>query len=101
MSFRIIGDPGDPGRPHLQLGRSTGAESGLERRITRHGVQVIAHGALVCPGCDMPLAVRASTPAGGMMRCGFCDHSARAHEFLARDVYDTLANEAQLIARIV
>jgi len=40
-------------------------------------------------------------PAGGPLQCGFCDHTAAAREFLARDVFDTLANEAQLVARIV
>ena len=101
MSFRVTGDPGDPGRPEVQLGRAAGADAAFERHIARDGVQVLAHGALVCPGCDLPIALSAPIGAGSWVRCGFCDHTARAREFLSRDVFDTLANEAQLVARIV
>ena len=34
------------------------------------------------------------------LRCGFCDHAAPAREFVAEDVYDTLANEVYLVARV-
>jgi hypothetical protein len=101
VSFRITGDSGDPGRPDVQLGRVAGADSGFERRVTSDGAQVLAHGALVCPGCDMPLAIASPVAAGAWLRCGFCEHTDRAREFLSRDVFDTLANEAQLVARIV
>ncbi len=101
MAFRIAFDPGDPGRPDVKLGRAAGAEAGLERRIMREGVEVVAHGALICPSCDLPLAATTAIPAGAVVACGFCGHAARSREFLARDVYDTLGNEAQLVARIV
>ena len=101
MTFRIGPDPGDPGRPDVKLGRSAGAEAGFERRIMREGVEVIAHGALICPGCDMPLASASALPAAAPIACGFCGHTARTREFLAPDVFDTLGNEAQLVARIV
>ena len=101
MPFRIAFDPGDPGRPDVRLGRAAGAEAGYERRIIREGVEVIAHGALICPSCDLPLAATTAIPAATVVSCGFCGHSARSREFLVRDVYDTLGNEAQLVARIV
>ena len=101
VGIRITGDSGDPGRPEVQLGRSAGAEAGFEQRITRDGVQVLAHGALVCPSCAMPIALHDQLHAGSILRCGFCDHAGRTQDFLLRDVYDTLANEAQLVARFV
>jgi hypothetical protein len=101
VGIRITGDSGNPGRPEVQLGRTAGAEAGFEQRIARDGVQVLAHGALVCPSCAMPLAVHGQLPAGSPLSCGFCFHTARTQDFLVRDVFDTLANEAQLVARIV
>lgn len=101
MSFRIAFDPGDPGRPDAQLGRAAGAQAGFEHQVVREGVQVIAHGALICPTCDLPLAASTAHPAGAPLRCGFCGHTAPSREFLAPDVFDTLGNEAQLVARIV
>ena len=68
----------------------------------REGVEVLApRRALICPACDLPIAAGGALPAGRPLQCGFCDHTAPARRFLARDVYDTLANEAQLVARIV
>ena len=101
VSFPLPADPADPGRPSVRLGRATGADAGFERRIMREGVEVLAHGALICPGCDMPIAATGALPAGRPLRCGFCDHTAPARAFLTRDVFDTLTNEAQLVARIV
>jgi hypothetical protein len=40
-------------------------------------------------------------PAGRRMRCGFCDHEAPAREFVVSDVFDTVANEVYVIARVV
>jgi hypothetical protein len=39
-------------------------------------------------------------PAGSHVECGFCGHGARAREFLVRDIFDTVANEAYLVARL-
>ena len=101
MSFRIPADPGDPGLPEVRLGRAAGADSALERRIVRDGAQVLAHGALVCPGCGLPIAAHGQIPVGATTRCGFCDHEASARQFLAVDVFDTVANEVYLVARVV
>ena len=100
MAFRITPDPGDPGLPDVRLGRAAGADSALERRIVRDGAQVLAHGALICPSCGLPIAVAQPLAAAEILRCGYCDHTDRVREFLARDVFDTLANEAYLVARV-
>jgi hypothetical protein len=97
---RIPADPGDPGLPEVRLGRAAGADSALERRIIRDGAQVLAHGALVCPSCALPIAARSPIPAGAEVRCGFCGHGAPARRFVAIDVYDTLSNEVYVVARV-
>jgi uncharacterized protein YbaR (Trm112 family) len=71
-----------------------------ERRIARDGVQRIAHGALVCPACNLPVVISDQVPAGRALQCGFCDHSAPARKFVVGDVYDTVANEVYMIARV-
>jgi hypothetical protein len=100
MGIHLPADPGDPGQPKTRMGRVDGSEAGAERRLLRDGVQVLAHGALVCPSCALPMAVR-RFPVGFHLRCGFCDHEAPAREFLAEDVYDTVANEVYLVARVI
>jgi len=101
MSFRVPADPGDPGLPEVRLGRAAGAEGALERRIVRDGAQVIAHGALACPSCGLPIAIAAALPAAAELRCGYCDHTGRSREFLVPDVFDTVENEAYVVARVV
>jgi hypothetical protein len=93
-------DPGDPGQPNTKLGRVDGSEAAAERQLVRDGMQVLAHGALVCPECVLPLAIGGQLPAGRPLRCGFCDHTGTAREFVAEDVYDTLSNEVYLVARV-
>jgi hypothetical protein len=100
VGFEVPADPGDPGQPDVRAGRVDGATAGAHRKIVRDGVQVLAHGALVCPGCAIPMAVVAPLPVGSRLVCGYCDHSAPAREFLAEDVYDTVSNEVYLVARV-
>jgi hypothetical protein len=38
--------------------------------------------------------------AGHPVKCGFCDQIGPAREFVLEDVYDTLANEVYLVARV-
>jgi hypothetical protein len=71
-----------------------------EWQVSRNGIEVVAHGALVCPRCDAPQVIAEPQPAGSEIRCGFCGHGARAREFLVRDIFDTVANEAYLVARL-
>jgi hypothetical protein len=93
-------DPGDPGQPNTRLGRLDGAEPGAERRLVGDGMQVLAHGALVCPECALPLAICGQLPVHGTLDCGFCDHRAPVRDFVREDVYDTLANEVYVVARV-
>ena len=71
-----------------------------EWRVSRDGIEVIAHGALVCPRCDAPQVIAHPIAAGARVDCGFCGHGGRAREFLVRDVFDTVANEAYMVARL-
>jgi hypothetical protein len=76
------------------------ADIGHEWRVSRDGIEVLAHGALICPACDAPVVIDARMAAASELGCGFCGHRARAREFLARDVFDTVANEAYMVARL-
>jgi hypothetical protein len=71
-----------------------------EWKVSRDGIEVVAHGAMVCPQCDAPQVIGYPQPAGSLHVCGFCSHEARAREFLVRDIFDTVANEAYLVARL-
>lgn len=73
---------------------------GSEHRLIEHGVEQIAHGALVCPSCAKPVAIEQAIDVGSDLACGWCEGSGPAREFLVRDVFDTPANEVFLIARI-
>jgi uncharacterized Zn finger protein (UPF0148 family) len=100
MGFELPADPGDPGQPDVRTGRVDGSLAGAHRRLLRDGAQVLAHGALVCPSCDIPLAATAPFPVSARLVCGYCEHTAPAREFLAEDVYDTVSNEVYLVARV-
>ena len=80
--------------------RARAADIAEEWRVARQGVEVVAHGALVCPECGAPVVVSHAVPAQRELSCGFCGHAARARSFLVRDVFDTIANEAYLVARL-
>lgn len=92
----------DPFEHHPQRGEQQTRVGDIseEWRVAKHGIEVIAHGAMVCPECRAPMVVDATTPAQADLECGFCGHEARAREFLVRDVFDTVANEAYLVARL-
>ena len=100
MAFHITPDPGDPGEPQVRIGRAGGSELGEERRLVRDGSQVLAHGALVCSECSLPIAAHGRLPATETMRCTYCGHAAQAREFIREDIYDTVANEVYLVARV-
>lgn len=76
------------------------ADVAEERRVVRDGIQTLAHGALVCPSCNLPLVLDEPVHAGTEVRCGFCDHEARAREFVVADVYDTVSNEVYVVATL-
>jgi hypothetical protein len=96
----FVPQPGDPGEPDVRQGRVAGAEGADERRLVRDRVQILAHGALVCPECALPLAVSGRLHVGETLSCGFCDHVGTARDFVHEDVYDTVANEVYVVARV-
>ena len=100
MAFELPADPGDPGRPSTVVGRVDGARAGAHHLLVRDGLQVLAHGALICPQCALPIARTGPFSAGKRLVCGYCAHDGRAREFLAEDVFDTVCNEVYLVARV-
>ena len=100
MGFHIAPDPGDPGEGRVDSGNAAGASLAEHRRIVRDGSQVLAHGSLVCPECELPIVAKRRLPATGALRCGFCDHVAEARAFIREDVFDTVENEVYLVARV-
>jgi hypothetical protein len=100
MPFEIPADPGDPGRPNTGVGRVDGERAGAHHLLVRDGAQVLAHGALICPACALPIAANGRFSVGARLVCGYCDHVAPARDFLARDVFDTVSNEVYLVARV-
>jgi hypothetical protein len=100
MGFELPADPGDPGHPGTGVGRIDAGRAGARHLLVRDGVQVLSHGALICPECALPIAAAERFPAGNHLVCGYCDHAGLAREFLAQDVFDTVANEVYLVARV-
>ncbi len=100
MGFELAPDHGDRGEPDVKLGRSGASAVGEDRRLVSHGVEVLARGALVCPGCTLPISPAPRIAPGAELRCGFCDHSGAAVSFLAEDLHDTVANDVILVARV-
>lgn len=97
MSLHPTDSGSDPIRP---AGGVKVTDLGSDHRLVRDGVEQLAHGALVCPSCSMPVRIPAAVGAGSEIGCGYCETAAPAHRFLLRDVFDTAANEVFLIARI-
>ena len=100
MPFELPADPGDRGQPGTGIGRVDGAHAPARHLLIRDGRQVLAHGALICPECALPIAANTSLSAGHELVCGYCAHAGRATEFLAVDVFDTVSNEVHLVARV-
>ena len=73
---------------------------GSDHRLVHDGVEQLAHGALVCPDCAMPVRIDGSIGVGAELECGFCTERAPARDYLVRDIYDTAGNEVLLIARL-
>ena len=86
--------------PLQPIGGVKVTDLGSEHRLLRDGVEQLAHGALVCPDCTMPVSIDGPVPIGANLLCSYCEQVRPARNFLLRDVYDTAANEVNLIARI-
>lgn len=73
---------------------------GSDHRLIHDGVEQLAHGAMICPGCSKPVPIERPLAVSEPLECEWCAASGPARDFLVRDVYDTSANEVLLIARI-
>jgi hypothetical protein len=98
--FELAPDPGERGEPDVKLGRTGGSAVGQDPRLVTDGRQVLARGSLACPDCSLPIWPAPRMAPRESLRCAFCGHTAIALKFLRRDVRDTPANDAVLVARI-
>ncbi len=73
---------------------------GSDHRLIQHGIEQLAHGAMICPQCSKPVAIGRTLAVSEPLSCEWCARSGPARDFLVRDVFDTPANEVLLIARI-
>jgi hypothetical protein len=99
VAFEIAPDPGDRGEPDVKQGRTGGSAVGEDPRLVTDGRQVLAHGAFVCPECELPISPAPKLAPRAPYVCPFCDHRAIAIDFLREDVIDAPANEVLLVAR--
>ena len=97
MALHLDPQGGDPVRSR---GGVRVTDLGSEHRLIHDGVEQLAHGALVCPSCAMPLSIDGPIAIGAPVSCGYCATTAPARSFLLRDVFDTAANEVLLVARL-
>jgi len=100
VGFELAPDHGDRGEPDVKLGRTGGSAVGQDPRLVTDGRQVLAHGAFVCPECELPILPAPRLAPREEFACPFCDHAAAAIEFLREDVIDAPANEVVLVARL-
>jgi hypothetical protein len=100
VGFEIAPDPGEKGVPDTGTAAPGGADLGERRQVVADGFQILAHGALVCPECALPIALARRLGAGTPVECPYCEHTDRARLFLRPDVFDAVANEVYLVARV-
>jgi hypothetical protein len=92
----IIREPGDRDELHgLQSN-----EIYLPRKDTREAVKTLAHGALACPSCDVPVVTAEPIGITARLRCPFCRELHPARSFLRLDHSDTLLNDVRVTARM-
>jgi hypothetical protein len=101
MAFEITPHPGDRGEPDVKIGRTGGAAVGESRRLVRDGMQVLAHGSMLCPECALPISPPPRIRPRAELRCGFCDHGAPVHAFVRDDAFDTPGNTVMVVARVI
>ena len=100
MALHLMPQPGEPGDSDE---RSSAVEERFDerKRLVADGMQVLAHGALACPECALPIAPPARAKPRARMRCGFCRHAGTVADFVRGESRDTPANEVRVVARIV
>jgi hypothetical protein len=100
MALHLAPQPGEPGDSEERTSR---VEERFDerRRLVSDGMQVLAHGAMVCPECALPIAPPPRAKPRGRMRCGWCSHAGIVADFVRGEAFDTPANEVRVVARIV
>jgi hypothetical protein len=99
MAFEITPQPGEPGDSEERTARIDERFDERKRLVT-DGMQVLARGAMLCPGCGLPISPAARAKPRAPMRCGWCNHAGRVADFVRGDIVDTPANEVRVVARI-
>ena len=89
-----------PHRDEERTGKVRQGSEGDYRPARRNGAMVLAHGALICPGCNAPIAADRRLAVVEPISCGYCDTTAPARDFVVADVIDTVANEIYVLARL-
>lgn len=79
--------------------RSEGDRIEREELRPASAATALATGSMICPACELPIAVGTALPAADPMSCPFCDHTAPARAFLRRDAFDVPSNHVDLVAR--
>lgn len=77
------------------------AGDAVERQELRpaSAAAALATGSMICPDCELPIAVDEALPAAVPIACPFCDYAAPARSFLRRDAVDLPSNRVDLVAR--
>ena len=100
MAFELAPDPGDRGEPDVKLGRTGGSAVGEDRRLVADGMQVLARGALACPGCALPILPAPRVRPRTELQCAYCGHADIALAFLREGFIDAPGNDVILVARV-
>jgi hypothetical protein len=53
-----------------------------EWEVVRQRPELLAEGALACPGCELPIALGRAMPPSEGLDCPYCRRRGRASEFL-------------------
>jgi hypothetical protein len=91
----LIREPSDWQHPD----RDRAVSTGTHRKVVRRAAHRIGHGALTCPGCDLPLLpVRVTLTE--RIGCPFCGRVEPAGRFVRLGESDVRGNAVELIARV-
>lgn len=80
--------------------RSHATEPFVPRKVVRRSFKRLAHGALACPACDVPLLPTGPIGIAAPLECPFCRETRPARQFLRIGSLDTSLNEVEVRARM-
>jgi hypothetical protein len=99
VALHLTPQPGEPGDSE-ELTARVEERVDERKRLAIDGMQVLARGAMVCPGCALPIAPAQRAKPRARMRCTWCGHAGIVADFVRGDIVDTPANEVRVVARI-